>query len=192
MRRLRAWAVRWVGHVRTGEHDRGLDAEIQAHLQFNIEDNLRQGMTSEEAHRHARLSLGGVALTSDRVRDGRRLPTLDLIRLDLTYAWRGLRRSPTFAAVAIAMIALGIAATTAIFTVVNAVLLRPLRFADPQRLTMISPSSGARLSSAYLHDWRAESRTIEDMAGWQDVRVNLTGRGAPLELLADRVTSNFF
>jgi putative ABC transport system permease protein len=114
------------------------------------------------------------------------------VRQDLHYALRILRHTPGFTAVAVATIALGIGGSTAIFSVVDSVLLRPLNFADSERLTMIRPTSGSRLSPAYFHDWRLESRSLQDMAGWHDVRANLTGRGVPLEVLVDRATSNFF
>lgn len=96
---------------------------------------------------------------------------------DLRLAARRLAKERGFTIVAVVTLALGIGASTAIFTVVDSVLLRPLRLAEPQHLTMIRPSSGSRLSAAYLHDWRLQSRTFHDLAGWRDVRANLTGRG---------------
>src|SRR5687767_5090820 len=114
------------------------------------------------------------------------------LRRDVQFAVRMLRRAPGFTAVAVATLALGIGASTAMFTIVDAVLLRPLSFAAPDRLMMVRPSSGSRLSEGYFYDWRAGSRGFADMAAWHDVRVNLTERGAPLELVADRVTPNFF
>jgi putative ABC transport system permease protein len=120
------------------------------------------------------------------------MEVVDQLRQDLGYALRLLRRTPGFTAIAIATLALGIGGSTAIFTVVDSVLLRPLRFMESHRLTMIWPTSHSRVSPGYLHDWRLESRAFQDMAGWQDVRANLTGRGEPLEVRADSVTSNFF
>lgn len=111
---------------------------------------------------------------------------------DARHAMRLLKRSPGFAFVALATLALGIGSSTAIFTVIDSVLLRPLRFAEPTRLAMVRPTSGARVSAAYLHDWRLQSRAMQDIAGWRDARMNLTGGGEPLEVLVDQVTSNFF
>jgi putative ABC transport system permease protein len=114
------------------------------------------------------------------------------LRQDIDYAIRLLRRTPGFSVLAIATLALGIAAATSIFTIVDSVLLRPLRFPEPHQLAMLLPSSGSRLSPEYFQDWRHESRTFDDMAAWYDERANLTGRGEPAEVLIDRVTANFF
>jgi len=114
------------------------------------------------------------------------------LRQDVGYALRVLRRTPGFTAVAIATLALGIGGTTAIFSVVDAVLLRPLRFAEAQRLAFVWTTAGSRVSPGYLQGWRLESRTFQDLAGWVDLPANLTGAGDPLEVLADRVTPNFF
>jgi putative ABC transport system permease protein len=114
------------------------------------------------------------------------------LRQDVGYALRVLRRTPGFTAVAIATLALGIGGTTAIFSVVDAVLLRPLRFAEAQRLAFVWTTAGSRVSPGYLQGWRLESRMFQDLAGWVDLPANLTGAGDPLEVLADRVTPNFF
>lgn len=114
------------------------------------------------------------------------------LRQDVAYTLRLLQRAPGFALVAVATLALGIGATTTIFTIVNSVLLRPLRFAEPEQLTMIRPSSGARVSPGYFYEWRLQSAAFRDIAAWHDVRVNLTGRGEPIEVLADRATTNLF
>jgi len=114
------------------------------------------------------------------------------LRQDAAYALRLLRRAPGFTAIAIATLTLGIGANTTIFTVVDSVLLRPLRFADPQRLAMIRPTSGSRVSSGYFYDWREQSQSFAGMAAFYDLRTNLTGRGEPQQVLSDRVTVNFF
>ena len=111
---------------------------------------------------------------------------------DVRYALRGLRKSPGFTTVAVLTLALGIGGSTAIFTVVNGVLLQPLRFAEPERLTIIWTSIHSRVPPAYVDAWRFDSRAFDDVAAWRDDRVNLTGRGEPIETLADRVTPNFF
>jgi putative ABC transport system permease protein len=111
---------------------------------------------------------------------------------DIRFALRLLRRAPRFTAVAVATLALGIGASTAVFTIVDGVLLQPLSFAEPERLMMVRPSSGSRLSAGYFHDWRAGSRAFADLAAWHDVRASLTGSVMPMEVEADRVTTNFF
>src|ERR671914_185120 len=89
---------------------------------------------------------------------------------DFRYAVRTLRRTPGFTLITIVTLALGIGSSTAIFTLINAVLLRPLRFAEPQQPVMVRPTSGSRVSNGYLHDWRLGSRALQDMAGWSDER----------------------
>jgi putative ABC transport system permease protein len=115
---------------------------------------------------------------------------------DLRYALRVLGKSPGFTAVAVLSLALGIGASTAVFTIVDRIVLRPLNFAEPQRLAVVSPTSGAglsaRVSPAYLDEWRRQSRAFADMAGWEDVRMNSTGDGPPIEVQVDRATANFF
>jgi putative ABC transport system permease protein len=114
------------------------------------------------------------------------------LRRDVRHALRQLRRTPGFATIAIVTLGLGTGSSTAIFSVIDAVILRPLRFPESHELVMIRPSSGSRVSAGYLHEWRLESGAFRELAGWLDVRVNLTGNGPPREVLADSVTTNFF
>ena len=111
---------------------------------------------------------------------------------DVRYALRAHQKSPTFFCIAILTLAIGIGGSTAIFTLVRAVLLQPLGFPDPARLTMIWTSIHSRVPPAYVEEWRRGSRMFEEIAAWRDDRVNLTGRGEPVEVYADRVTPNFF
>jgi putative ABC transport system permease protein len=117
---------------------------------------------------------------------------LTAIRQDLHHSWRTLRHAPGFVFFAIATLALGVGASTTTFTVVDAVLLKPLPFTDPQRLATIRPDSGARISERYAYEWRSQSRAIADLAGWYDARMILSGRGEAMEVLVDRTTPNFF
>ena len=114
------------------------------------------------------------------------------MKRDLVYTLRLLKRAPAFALAAVATLALGIGASSTMFTVIDAVLLRPLRFPDSQRLVMLRPTSDSRLSAGYLDEWRRQSTTFADLAGWQDVRATMTGRGEPVQILADHATTNFF
>ena len=114
------------------------------------------------------------------------------MKQDLTYTLRLLRRAPAFALTAVATLAVGIGASTAMFTIIDSVLLRPLRFPAPEHIVMLRPTSGARVSAGYLDEWRRQSSTFADMAGWLDARATLTGRGDPVQILADHATTNFF
>jgi putative ABC transport system permease protein len=178
--------------------DREFRAELEGHLQLHIDDGLRAGMTVVEARRRALLTLGGIDQTAERHRDRRGLPFLEVTMKDVAYAWRSLTRHPSFAFVAILTLAIGIGANTAIFSIVDGVLLRPAPFTDVSRLLMVwetdrasgtthEPSSGPD-----YFDFRQRSKQFAPLAAFAPAEVNLTSATAdPRRLAALWVTDDF-
>jgi len=180
-----------------------LDAELASHVELAIEENLRRGMTREEARRKAMIRIGGLEQAREEQRDARGLPTLESIAQDLRYALRTLRRDRGFATFAILIIGLGIAASATVFSIVDALLAKPLPFRDPSRLVWIANRtktegdlSGATLQVGRMLDFRERNRSFSDIAGYYafygtgDSR--LSGNGEPERLSTVPVSCNFF
>src|SRR5262245_35102685 len=172
---------------RAGDDDRDFGLELESHLSMLTEDKIRSGMTAEEARREARLELGGLAQLQQAHRDIRLFPFVDTLLQDARYGLKMLRRNPGFTMVAVLTLALGIGATTAIFSVVNAVLLRPLPYRDPDRLVLV-PNA---INQHFLR-WRDQSKAFESMAAFRFDTAYFTGSGEPERLAVARVSVDLF
>ena len=194
---LREW---WSKLCRTLAGRRGLasdlSAEIDAHLEFEIQENIARGMPPDEARRAARRHVGNLTLIQERAVDAWSFPSLESTAQDLRYSLRGIRRSPSFSLVVVLTLALGIGANTAIFSVVNAVLLRPLPYPAAERLVWLGESDpkaeGISVTWVNYRHWRDENHSFEDVAGFDAAHLTLTGRGEPLFTRAGLVTCGFF
>jgi predicted permease len=176
--------------------DRDLHAEVAAHLGLLAEDYIRKGTPPEEAKRLARIELGGVTQLREAHREVRGLPFVDTLRQDLRYTFRTLRRNAGFTAFTILIVGLGIGASTTIFSLINALLLRPLPFRDPGRLVWISNGENYSTQAEHYSDLRDQNQSFSDLEGWSGFYRSgdkeLIGTGEPERLTSVPVTQNFF
>jgi predicted permease len=183
MGRLRAIWARLPSLLNAGRANAEIDAELESHLRMHIDDNLRAGMSRDEARRQALICLGGAEQTRQAWRDRNGFPSLQRLARDLRYALRVLWRSPGFALTAILVMALGIGASVSLFTVVRSVLLRPLPFAQPGRLVAIygrDGKTGNVVASGDFYDWQKATHGFEQMAIWRWTGFNMSGDAGEL------------
>jgi predicted permease len=182
--------------------DMDLGAEIASHLDAAIADNLRLGMPPEEARRQALVRFGGVARAMEQHREARGLPALDVLRQDLRFTLRTLRRDRAFACIVILVLALGIGANVAVFSVVNTILLRPLPFHAPDRLVWFATNGGKgglseqTYTVSAFEEFQRNNRSFQDVTSYQtffnSIQYKLMGGGAPLPVAGIQVAGNFF
>ena len=184
--------------------ERELEAELRFHLDQQIEENLVSGMTPDEARGAALCAIRGLTQYGEECRDMRRVNFIENLLQDLRFGLRTLRQSMAFTVVAILTLALGIGANTAIFSVVRAALIRPLPYAQPDRLITLGEVRTQRELSGQLTmgswnasypdylDWRTQSKTFESLAGFNADGFTLRGVGEPESVFAVQATTNFF
>jgi predicted permease len=189
--RIRAWLS--PDHV-----DQEFTSELETHLDMLTDENIRRGMPPEDAGRAARIKLGGVTQLKETNRELHSLPVIETFLQDARYAFRMLRKNPGFTAVAVLTLALGIGANTAIFSVVYAVLLKPLPYANPNQLVSAFqantqegvPEDGT--SYPNFQEWRAQNHVFSDLSTINFHQLTLTGRGEPSVVNTSVVTPEHF
>jgi len=184
--------------ARRTETDRDLDAEMRAHLDLLTDEKVHGGMPPAEARRAATIELGGLEQAKEEVRAVRTGAWLEILWQDLRYGARQLRRSPGFTVLALLTLALGIAANTAIFSVVEAVLLRPIAYSHSERLYIVrevvpqwskfAPSLAANLPDFYI--WRKQVHSFDDVALGESTSAILSGAGDPERIYGIRASAN--
>ena len=170
-----------------GRKYRELSASIREHLEEKIADLMDHGLTREEAERSARREFGNVTRIEERSREVWQWPTLESIFSDIKYAIRQMRKAPSFSVVVVVILAFGIGANATVFSIVDAVMLRPLPFHQPQKLVEVKGSEEQHFESSDVSypdffDWRVQARSFEHLFSYHDTSETLTGVARPQRL----------
>lgn len=195
MRRVRAWVVRLGGLFARARRERDLAQELEHHVQLHIDENVRLGMTPEEARRHALVKLGGIESVKEQCRDLRGLPALELLVRDVRFALRALRRTPGFALATVLTLGLAIGATVAVFAVVERVVLNPLPYPDSDRVIELDHGalglnlpSGVPMTVGLYYQYLDRARTLDSVALYRTEELTLTGERGPERVRVVRAT----
>jgi predicted permease len=198
IRALRRTWHRLLASLSIRRQDNDLAAELESHIQLLADENVSRGMSPDEAHRAARVKFGNVESAKESYRDQRGLPALEVFFQDLRYAARIIRKNPGFATVAILSLAIGIGANTAIYSLVNGVLLAPLNYKDPERLFAVREVRRTHTTSVnpvnpmHAREWARQCPSLEQVAVLVNSRGQVAAGGEPATLPGARVTHNFF
>jgi putative ABC transport system permease protein len=179
--------------------DRDLDEELNSYLDQLTDEKIATGLSQQEARRASRIELGGLEPVKEQVREVSAGAGIEQLWKDALFGLRILRKNPAFTTIAVATLALGIGANTAIFSLVNAALLRPLPYRDSGRLILLwerprgaPPGATNVVSSGSYLDWRARNHSFAEMAAVSDRNVNLSGAAEPEQVHAAELSANFF
>jgi putative ABC transport system permease protein len=184
--------------IRKARTDRDLSEEVGSYVELLTEKKMKEGMSEREARHAAMVEVGGVEQVKEEVRAGRTGFALETFLQDLRYGLRSLRKKPGFTLTAVIALALGIGANSALFSVINGVLLRSLAYRDADSIVMVWEKNFQRgrsqnsVSPANFLDWKKQSASFEQFAASWDTRVNLTSGGEPEEIQVQRVSADFF
>src|SRR5579863_615446 len=189
--------MNWLGRfARRNKLEHQLDKELLFHIEQHEHDLIARGVTPEEAHRRARLAIGGPEQVKEKCRDARGTRWLEDLAQDTRYALRTFRQKPAFAIIALLILALGIGATTVMFTVVNGVLLKPLEFPNPDQLMTLHGST-----KEFGEFWGFSGLDADDVAkdahsfipaAWSYGGGTISSPGEPEYVLGRQITANFF
>ena len=194
-RALRRTWNRLLGSLFQRHSERDFSDEVSTHIQLMADEDIQRGATAEEAYRRARARFGSVEAARDGYRDQRRIPIVEVVLQDSRYAVRAMRRNPGFTAVAILSLAVGIGANTAIFSLVNGVLLAPLAYRDPDAVYVareLTSNGTSPVNPVHARTWAVECPSIEHLALMQSGRAEVTSGGEPAALRSANVAFNLF
>jgi predicted permease len=195
---LHEFMTRVAGLFGKRRDDAELAAELRAHLEMASEENIRRGMSPNEALYAARKEFGGVEQVKEIYRERRGLPMIETLLQDIRFGLRMLRKNPGFTAVAVLTLALGIGATTSIFSVVDSILLRPLPFRDPSRIMVLYESipkigpGGIPVSAPDVAHFRELNKVFEDLGAYATHKTDISGGSSPERVNVTRMSASIF